>query len=212
MDKLQLCNLAISAIGSGRVLNSLEENTPEAEACAIWYDLALDVCLDRHNWSFARRDEIITPNELLGEKGTAVPYSYAYKIPKDVSRIIALKPMGSQSIDETGGAMNGIPFNFRNIDDLKYIACDTKAPFEIHYQAKINDISVCSSYFIYAASLQLGLFIAPHIIGGIDGFKIGQVLADMFERAITRAAAIDAQQGSYALAMNKRRSLIESRK
>lgn len=212
MDKLQLCNLAISSIGSGRILTDLDEATPEAEACKIWYQLALDVCLDRHNWSFARRDEIITKDSLFGEKGIAVPYEYAYRIPDDVSRIISLKEMGSTSIDETGGAVYGFPFNFRNIDDVKYIACDILAPFEMHYQAKINDISICSSYFLRAASLQLGIFIAPAIIGGTESFKIIQVLNELFENAIKRAAAIDAQQGSYSLALNKRRSLIESRK
>ena len=156
MDKLQLCNLAISSIGSGRILNSLDEATPEAEACKIWYQLALDVCLDRHNWSFARRDEIITHDSLFGEEGAAVPYKYAYKIPEDVSRVISIKHVGSSSIDETGGAVYGLPFNFRNIDDVKYIACDVRAPFELHYQAKISDIAICSSYFLRAASLQLG--------------------------------------------------------
>ena len=212
MDKLQLCNLAISSIGSGRILNSLDEATPEAEACKIWYQLALDVCLDRHNWSFARRDEIITHDSLFGEEGAAVPYKYAYKIPEDVSRVISIKHVGSSSIDETGGAVYGLPFNFRNIDDVKYIACDVRAPFELHYQAKISDIAVCSSYFLRAASLQLGIFIAPAVIGGTESFKIIQVLNELFENSIKRAAAIDAQQGSYSLALNKRRSLIESRK
>lgn len=211
MDKLQVCNLAIAAMGSGRRLDTLTEATPEAEACTLNFQMALDLCLDRNNWSFARRDEIITPKELYGGEGMAVPYLYVYKIPKDTARVLYLKPMGSSSIDETGGATRGIDFNFRNIDDVRYIACDYPAPFEIHYQAKINDLNVCTPSFIYALSLQLAILIAPSVIGGSEGFKIIEVLNKQFEQAIIRAAAVDAQQGSYALSSNKRISFVECR-
>ena len=62
---IQICNLALSRIGSRATIGSLSEATNEARACNMAYTLALESALVRFNWSFC------AATARLVESGTA---------------------------------------------------------------------------------------------------------------------------------------------
>lgn len=82
-----ICNLALQRLGVSNLIADLDEDTPEAEACALWYDQKLEELLKRARWSWATRRallaEIATPDERLSEL-----YTYVYALPTD-----CLKPL-----------------------------------------------------------------------------------------------------------------------
>lgn len=221
MIDLTICNLAVGLVGGGRPLKSVDDQTPEAVACKSFFRLALDETITSSNWSFTRRDEIITEDDMLKNEhgqviaGATLPYSYTYQLPGDLIKVIYLARYSSRPRTiETMAVQHGdlIPFNFRNIDDKLYIAVDFPPPLELHYQCRIKNFSIVSSGFNHACATKLASLIAPAIIGGAEGIELGIALEKKFMETMTRAAAIDAQQGAYSLTTSRTNRFIEARK
>lgn len=85
MDKLTICNLALSACKKD-ALASLGDDTPEANECKLWYDRAMGQVLESHNFGVA------TVRKELAQMATAplAGWAYKFKLPTDCLRVIAL--------------------------------------------------------------------------------------------------------------------------
>lgn len=210
MDAIEACNVALATMGQARKIASLDERSPEAEACKLVYQQSLNLCLEANNWSFCRRDEVITEEEFLQDV-VALPYKYAYSIPEDVMRILSLQPLRSGAETENMGTRHGIQFNFRNYDGKKIIATDSKPPFVVHYQCYLDDLSVCSPSFLDGFCYVLASKLAATLIRGIDGLNIGKTLLQLGTERLQLASAYDAQQGNYASEDQRYSSFIRAR-
>lgn len=74
-----LCNLALSRIGIGQGITSLEDSTREAQACALHYAHLRDSLLAMCDWPFARKRAALA---LLSETERS-GWDYAYSLPLD---------------------------------------------------------------------------------------------------------------------------------
>ena len=50
-----VCNMALSRLGTRARIADPQEDSVEAQHCAIWFDPARDAALRAHDWNFARR-------------------------------------------------------------------------------------------------------------------------------------------------------------
>ena len=65
MEKIDICNNALDLIGQGTHIDSLDEQSFEARSCKRLFKPVLNQCLDIYNWSFARKDEVITADSIM---------------------------------------------------------------------------------------------------------------------------------------------------
>lgn len=75
MDKIDICNMALSRLGV-ELIESLNEASEPARVCSQFYNQARRVVLRRYNWTFATRR-----SELALLPTTIPDYLYAYRYP-----------------------------------------------------------------------------------------------------------------------------------
>lgn len=211
MTELDICNNALSLIGQGTHISSLTENKKEADACKRLLSVTIARCLDKFNWSFARRDEVITADFELAN-ALCLPWKYVYKLPSDVMRILFAVPMGVDSRSEAMNFTNQIRFNIRNYGDQKVIATDNQAPFIIQYIANTSKVDIFPPTFCEAIETYLASALASELIKGIEGVNISSALAKSAFSLLELASSLDAQQGASAIQPMEDYQLVQSRR
>jgi hypothetical protein len=77
----QLCNLALYNIGSNQIVD-ISDNTPEAQACNIFWIPCLQDVYSEHQWAFANAQVVL---DLL--TNVYAGWAYAYQYPNNVARV-----------------------------------------------------------------------------------------------------------------------------
>lgn len=208
--KVDICNNALDLVGQGTHISDLQnEQSKEADLCRRLFDLELERALDKFNFSFARKDEIIT-NDYLLEDAVSFPYEYSYTLPSDVQRILYLSEVtDNPSIEKI--RTETIDYNFRVLDNQKVLVTNHKAPFVIQYQAKVTNIDLFSATFIQAFEYQLASRLAPALVHGTTGVQIGTNHAVTATQLFNICAGQDAQQGSNSIKPESTPSFISAR-
>ena len=85
-SEVQICNLALLKFGN-ITINSLEDNTAQAQACKELYPLMRDELMSLHGWNFALARADISSK--LADT-PAFQYDYAYQLPVDCLRVVEL--------------------------------------------------------------------------------------------------------------------------
>ena len=115
--EIDLCNLALSAIGTRSTVAAFTENSVEAEQCALHYPNVRDELLRVHPWNFARRQAALavfkaaigTPENPLGAMAQPpLPWAYAYGYPGDCLRARLILPL--IDVAPNGAAVVGTPW------------------------------------------------------------------------------------------------------
>lgn len=191
--QLELCNNALDLVGQGSHINALTEESKEADLCNRTFTLTVLRALDKYNFSFARKDEVITEDYLLSDV-VSLPYAYSYTLPSDVQRILFLAELDDDARIERI-RHNRIQFNFRNYNGSIVLSTDKLYPFVVHYQAAITDPSIFPVTFSEAIEYLMASRMATALIHGTSGLQIAQALLQQGNMLLMRAADIDAQQG-----------------
>ena len=210
MTNIDVCNAALDIVGQGGQIDTFDDPTPEAERCKRHFMPTYLAALEQFNWSFARRDEVINKDDLLTDV-VVLPYQYAYSLPDDVMRVLYRTEVDAPAEVETLGNREGIQFNFRNYDNKKVLATDHAPDFAIHYQAFLDDVSLCTPSFAYALSYLVASRIASGMLGSNDRVTIGVKLYQIGYQLLHQAASYDAQQGNYSIDNHKFSSFLRSR-
>ena len=180
-SEVQIARLALQHIGDRFDINSLTENSPEAEQVNLVFSDVRDMVLREHPWKFARK--YTSPAQLSGTAPGNWDYMYAY--PSDAMRIIRIvNPLGD----------NQPPIRFevaRNGDDVRVILTNESEP-TFEYTSRVTDPQQFDPQFVIALSYRLAQYIAIPITGD------RQMMADMKQMAdieIGKARASDANEG-----------------
>ena len=72
---VEICNVALSSYLGARPITSMEQPTPEAEACRLHYDRVRRSLLERADWTFATRRAALA--RLADNDRDAWTYRYA---------------------------------------------------------------------------------------------------------------------------------------
>lgn len=199
--KVDICNNALDLIGQGIHIKSFDDQTKEADLCRRNYQQIVDRCLTKYNFSFARKDELITNSYLVSDV-VSIPYKYTYKIPSDVMNILYLERY-SKGKDETINNKDTIKFNFRvvNINNVqtRCIVTNIEAPFVIQYQAFIDDPNLFSVQFTEAVEYMLGARFASALIHGSTGLNTSNNLMQNALMLLQIACGQDNQQGADSI-------------
>ena len=99
MEILELCNNALDLVGQGTHIEDMQENSKEADLCRRNLDSVIKRALDKFNFSFVRKDEVITEDSEIDV--VCIPYEHAYSLPSDLQRVLFLSDINDDSSSES---------------------------------------------------------------------------------------------------------------
>lgn len=208
ISKLEICNNALDLAGQGIHIKDLDEKSRECDLCKSLYDSTIERALVKYNFSFSRKDEVITKEMQVDH--ISLPWRYSYSIPSDCLKILYLAPLeqlgGEDSIHN-----RTLDFNFRQTEGQTVICTNVPAPFVVHYQAKVTDESLFSAGFTEAVEYLLAARIAPALIHGTTGIQVGQSLMQFGFQLLDLAAGQDSSQGASSITDKAVPSFVRAR-
>jgi hypothetical protein len=181
-----ICNLALLRVGQLQRITSLEDDTPEAEACRTCWELARDATLEAAAWPFATRRFALTA-QTNGERGG---WEYAYPLPSD---FIAARNLDQADADHPLGIYNTNPGEaeqlvFRIEGDAavgRVLLTNVEAAVLV-YTAKVEQPARWSPMFRQAVAWHLASDLA---FGLAKNQRLGFAMLQAFEKFIRLAAA-----------------------
>lgn len=177
---VEICNLALSNIRAGSI-NSLDENSLQAQQCKLKYPIMRDQLLAELPWSFNHKIKTLAvlTDDIFN-------WNYAYQYPSDclkINRLIgaheqlsnADSDVISRLIDSqvlpVGHSRRKIPYQVFNIDGNKVIGAN-ESELRIGYSVKVTDPNLFSTSFILTLSHLLSSELAIPIIGAEVGRQL----------------------------------------
>lgn len=178
-----ICNRALSRLGTRATIASLDESSTEARVVSIWYAATRDTLLRFHDWNFARRRMA-----LADFGGPPTGWAYRFALPVDCLRLLRLTSPAPRSAClppprfEVAGGTSG-----------RMLLCDEPTP-EIVYTARVVDPSMFDAGFAQALVDQLAAHIAYPITQKTElAVRLAQAArASLFEAMAADAAEVDA--------------------
>ena len=181
---VQICNMALSHIGSEARVSSISppDGSVEAGHCATFYDLARTELLEPGNWAFSLKRA-----PLAEVTNPSAAWAYAYAKPSNCLRAVRiLRPSIAAAVltrnlafephtDDRGGAAF----------DVEGDAILTNEPDAVLlYVQDVTDSTKFPASFTSALSYLLASYLAGPIIKGNEGVRVGDA---MRQRAMTLA-------------------------
>ena len=174
---VDICNRALSRLGTRATISALDENSTEARTVSIWYAATRDTLLRAHDWNFARRRLV------LAEAGIApTGWAFRYLLPPDCVRLLRIYP----AAPEVGSAR----FEVAGDSPARFVLCDEPGA-EAVYTARVDDPALFDAGFASALVDQLAAHIAYPITQKTD---TAVRLAQLARAALADAMAADVNE------------------
>lgn len=158
--------------------SSLADNSPKASDASEQYDIALRICLEQEDFSFARRIRDLPSAVLSSNETPDAQLPFVFKVPSD---LVALRSVRNADI------------RWRLDSDL--IRANVDAPLGIMYTKLITNEKRLPATFQTAVSYQLANLLAPIYVGSRT--KRADLMSDGAS-AMQRAIRNDAVSASHA--------------
>ncbi len=178
---VDICNRALSRLGTRATIQALDENSTEARTVSIWYAATRDTLLRAHDWNFARR------RVALARLGTGpTGWAFRYALPMDCIRLLRI---ASASPDA------GSPrFEVAGDSASRFVLCD-EPMVEAVYTARVDNPNLYDAGFASALVDQLAAHVAYPIT---QKTEVAVRLAQMARAAIADAMAADVNEAAPA--------------
>lgn len=175
----EICNLALSHLGIAKPIANLStEQSQEASACRVFYEITRDTVLKDYPWPFCTKIAAIA----LVEEDPNVEWQYSYRYPSDC---LAVRKILSGVRNETSSER--IPYKISSDSQGLLIFSDLEEA-EMEYTVKITDANLYSTDFILAFSFRLASYLAPRLTAG-DPFKLADRMLQMYRLEMSKATA-----------------------
>lgn len=196
---VQLCNMALSHIGSEARVSSISppDGSVEAGLCATFYDQARTEMLEPGAWPFALKRAALatTTNE-------STAWAYAYVKPADCLRPIRVLQAGSTLtvFNQDDAAYSPNDQDGANFDVEGGVLFSNEPNAVLVYVRDITDTTWFTPSFVSALSYHLASYVAGPIIKGSEGIKIGDAMRQRAMSMISAAAtaSANASQSEHA--------------
>jgi len=184
---LEIYNLALSHLGTGKEVQGVNENSAEANACRRFYETALEQTLRGASWPFATRFATLN----LIEENPAEEWLFAYRYPSDCLQAVRIV-----SGIKNESRQDRIDYKVVSQPDGLQIYADQEQA-QLEYTVKITDLNLFPSDFKMALSFKLAHLIAPRITKG-DPFGMGKRALDNYflELSVAQSNAYNEEQPS----------------
>ena len=194
---VEICNLALSNIRS-KSINSLNDETQQAQYCKLKYPVVRDKLLRDFNWRFAKKTQALALR-------TDTPHRWrlAYHYPSDCSKIISV------TTNEILTANNRERLSLRYTPDSRIEAMDYRVAYEVlssagdviigsdadnivvEYTYRVEDPSIFDPNFVLVMSWYLASQLAIPILGEGKGRQLMSDCLAMYQTLLSEALAAD---------------------
>ncbi|HDR9078187.1 TPA: hypothetical protein QDA98_000737 [Burkholderia vietnamiensis] len=171
VSQVQICNLALSSIGTRSTIASLDEGSAEANQCALHYDAALDATLRGAHWNFARKqmDLALLADATQGQT-VPQPWTYMYALPANcVLARFVLPQTTALGMPVPVAQQRPVPFIIGSTEDANgndITALLTNEPFaQLVYTGRITNPAIFDPSFVDAFVPVLGSKLAIPLTG-----------------------------------------------
>lgn len=185
---VDICNMALSHIGSDAVVSSIfpADGSVEAGHCARFYPIALGMLLEHHSWSFAKTRVLLAEVD-----NPSTTWSFAYGLPGNCLKPTRLLPKltllgygftsfsGTMSVDEQRLFDESGSSTFSLETDQatgNRILLANEPQAVLLYTRRVEDTASFTFKFMAALSYLVAAFVAGPIIKGQPGANTGQLL------------------------------------
>jgi hypothetical protein len=173
-----LCNAAISHVGTRSKISSIDEGSPEASACQTHFPFVRDATLRAYDWNFARLTVSLAQVTCSVKR-----WQYEFVLPSDLLRLRRLNDVpvsqGPQAWFEVAADKDS------NGNSINVVLCNNPTISAI-YTARVLDPSRWDQGFIDAVTYGLAARICYEITGKSDRTR---ELAQMWQSWLSQAAA-----------------------
>lgn len=186
-SEVDICNIALANIRAATI-NSLNEQSLQAQNCKLFYPLLRDQLLEDTSWNFSRS---VKPLSLLTSESFS--WAYVYKYPSDCLKINKLIPNYAGVRDNTFGTNSKVEYEVQIIDDVKVIVSDV-ADLRIDYRSKVTNPNLFTNQFKMTLSHLLASEIAVPIIGAEMGRQLRSDSFQIYTRYLNAAIASNSNE------------------
>ena len=175
MDKVALCNLALSALGDDTI-STLTDASTLAELCSTNFDAVRDAVLGERAWRFA------TVRRQLAADATAPAWGAAhrYALPKTVIQVL-----------EASDGTHPLP-DWRR--EGGFVLTDQAGPIYIRSVEQIEDVSLWPPGFCQAVAARLAAVLAVPVT---ESRPLAEQLWKLYRMRLSEAGTADALQGVH---------------
>lgn len=180
---VQLCNMALSHIGSDARVSAISppDGSVEAGHCATFYDQARTEMLEPGTWAFTLKRAT-----LASVTNASTAWAYAYALPSDCLRALRIL---TPSLGVTVFTQDEVTLATHDNDgaafELEGTTLYSNEPDAVLlYVHDVTDSTRFTASFVSALSYLLASYLAGPIIKGSEGMKIGDA---MRQRAMSLA-------------------------
>jgi len=176
MDKIEICNMALSRIGASPI-EALTEASEAARKCNQFYEHDRRVVLRRYPWPWATRRV-----ELAAMVDSPQDYLYAYRYPADCCYLRKIFFVGPN------GRFIPLPdIRYKIVSDGSGLVLYTNEPRVVaEYTADVKDAALFDELFCEALSWKLAASIAFKLTGAE---QIAQMATSEYERLFLYAVS-----------------------
>jgi hypothetical protein len=195
----QICNMALSHIGSDARVSSISppDGSVEAGHCATFYDQARTELLEPGNWAFSLKRQALAeiPN-------VSTAWAHAYTKPSDC---LAPKRVLRAGTTLTVFTQDDAEFNPNDQSGADYdiegdVLYTNKPDAVLVYVRDVTDTTKFTASFNASLSYLLGAYVAGPIVKGNEGLKLGDAMRQraMALADISSTASANASQSEHA--------------
>lgn len=182
-SQTEICNMALSHIRDKSRIQSIDENSPQAQQCKLVYDTLRDAVLMAHDWRFASKVVTLA----LHSEDPPADWVYRYGYPSDCVGVRELLVSGASRTDKP------LPFEIGLLADgsEKTILADDDGACA-RYTMRVTDEGLFDAQFVVALTWRLAAEIAAPLSGNL---QYQERAFATFRSAILDARATDASEG-----------------
>ncbi len=206
---VDICNMALTHVGADNQIASISppDGSVEAGLCARFYPIVRKRLIDDFVFSFTKHRVVLAEVE-----NTSTIWSYAYTLPADCVqplRILQLNYLaGFSSALLTYPIATYTNYNWVVIDGLYTERGSSNFEIEgnvlrthepdatLLYKRDVTDTNQFTPLFTEAFAMMLASYVAPPLIKGMEGAKIGAAWREQAITAAERAQTNDANASS----------------
>lgn len=184
--QVDIVNLALSALGSGATVKSINptDGSPEALQAAKWYPMAVRRVVEDHEWSFLTTTE--EPAQYEGDFSETRGYRFAFALPSDMARVI--------SVGARGRVEKEVEYKMELLEGTETWALFTNEEFPVvKYIRQAETPTLFPAYFIEP----LVMLLASYLVGPLKRSDFNsqtiQGFLKQYQLAMQRARQIDIQ-------------------
>lgn len=188
LTQTEICNLALGNIRDTFRIQDIGEDTPQANACRLYFKINRLELLARHDWGFASRTVSLATHDTVATPGWSNRYNYP-------ARCVVIREIITDGWVNTNPPIayqvEVLPGDDPATSDTKTVMMNVLEPLA-RFTADIETTAIFSPGFDESLAWRLAAMIAMAVTGKVDRAREAR---ETYRRIVLEAMAADLSEG-----------------